>query len=132
MLPGLVKAFRELPAYRGLSGALPGPGAALSVGGLPGSAPAVLVAALAGGTPQRVALVVTGTPADAERWLADLAALRSEGTRLYPQREALGEEEPHLEIAGERVETIEAVLQGRAQVVGTTIRATAERTRMPA
>jgi len=132
VLPGLLNAFRGLPAYRGLRGALPGPGVALSVGGLPGSAPAVLVAALTEDAPQRVALVVTGTPADAERWLADLSVLRGEETRLYPQREALGEEEPHLEIAGERVETIEAVLLGRAQVVVTTIRATAERTRMPA
>jgi transcription-repair coupling factor (superfamily II helicase) len=132
MLPTLLNAFRDLPAYRGFRGSLPGPGAGLSVGGLPGSAGAVLVAALAEDAPQRVVLVVAGTPADAERWLADLSVLRGEGTRLYPQREALGEEEPHLEIAGERVETIEAVLQGRAQVVVTTIRATAERTRMPA
>ncbi len=132
MLPGLLNGFRELPAYRGFTGTLPGPGAARSVGGLPGSAPAVLVAALAEDFPQRVALVVTGTPADAERWLADLSVLRGDVTRLYPQREALGEEEPHLEIAGERVETIEAVLQAKVRVVVTTIRATAERTRMPA
>ncbi|MBI2615365.1 MAG: hypothetical protein HYW52_06795, partial [Gemmatimonadetes bacterium] len=132
MLPGLLNTLRELPAYRGFRGALPGPGTALSVGGLPGSAPAVLVAALAEDLPQRVALVVTETPADAERWLADLSVLRGDGTRLYPQREALGEEEPHLEIAGERIETIEAVLLGRVRVVVTTIRATAERTRMPA
>jgi len=132
MLPGLLRAFRDLPAYRGLAGALPGPGEIRSVSGLPGSAPAVLVAALAEDSPQRVTVVVAQTPADAERWLADLSVLRGEGTRLYPQREALGEEEPHLEIAGERVETVEAVLRAQAQVVVTTIRATAERTRMPA
>lgn len=131
MLPGLLKAFRDLPSYRVLTQRLPGRGAALGLGGLPGSAPAVLVASLAQDFPQRVSLVVTPTPADAERWLADLAVLGADGARLYPQREALGEEEPHLEIAGERVETIEAVLLGRARVVVTTARATAERTRMP-
>ena len=75
----------------------------------------MLAAALAEDFPQRVLLVVTATPADAERWLADLAVLREDGARLYPQREALGEEEPHLEIAGERVETIAAVLAGQGR-----------------
>jgi transcription-repair coupling factor (superfamily II helicase) len=90
-----------------------------------------MIASLAQDLPQRVFLVATSTPGDAERWLADLAVLGTEGARLYPQREALGEEEPHLEIAGERVETIEAVQRGAARVVVTTARATAERTRMP-
>ena len=112
MLPRLIQAVRGLAPYRGLSGALPARGAASGVTGLPGSSPAVLAAALAEDFPQRVLLVVTATPADAERWLADLAVLREDGARLYPQREALGEEEPHLEIAGERVETIAAVLAG--------------------
>ncbi|HET7039246.1 MAG TPA: transcription-repair coupling factor, partial [Gemmatimonadales bacterium] len=53
------------------------------------------------------------------------------GARFYPQRESLGEEEPHYEIAGERVETLEAVLRGQARVVVTTLRATLERSRMP-
>ena len=51
---------------------------------------------------------------------------------LYPQREALGEEEPHYEIAGERVETIAALLEGRLRILVTTARATLERTRVPA
>jgi transcription-repair coupling factor (superfamily II helicase) len=51
---------------------------------------------------------------------------------LFPQREGLGEEEPHVEIAGERVETVAAVLAGHAQVVVTTQRATTELTRIPA
>ncbi len=128
MLPGLLNALRSLPAYRALSGALPRRAQAVHLGGLPGSSPAALVAALAEDLPQRVLLVVAETPSDAERWLADLAVLRDGGARLYPQREALGEEEPHLEIAGERVETIEAVLSGQARVVVTPVRATAERT----
>ncbi len=131
MLPRLLEVFRGLAPYRGLTRALPSRGAAVGVGGLAGSSAAVLVAALAEDFPQRVLLVVTATPADAERWLADLAVLREAGARLYPQREALGEEEPHLEIAGERVETIAAVLAGEARVVVTTARASAERTRVP-
>ncbi|HYC34052.1 MAG TPA: transcription-repair coupling factor, partial [Gemmatimonadales bacterium] len=69
---------------------------------------------------------------EAERWLADLNQLTDEGVALYPQREALGEEEPHYEIAGERAETIEALLQGRLRILVTTARATAERTLVPA
>jgi transcription-repair coupling factor (superfamily II helicase) len=102
MLPRLLDAFRGLVPYRGLVQALPARGTAVGVGGLAGSSPAVLAAALAEDFPQRVLLVVAATPADAERWLADLVVLREAGARLYPQREALGEEEPHLEIAGER------------------------------
>ena len=82
--------------------------------------------------PQRLLTIVAPTPGDAERWLTDLAHLTDEAIALYPQREALGEDEPHYEIAGERAETIEALLQGRLRVLVTTARATAERTLMPA
>jgi transcription-repair coupling factor (superfamily II helicase) len=91
----------------------------------------VLLASLARALPQRVFVVVAATPADAERWQADLRAL-TEGVALYPQREALGAEEPHVEIAGERVETLEALLSGALRVLVTTARATAERTGVPA
>src|SRR5262249_50655822 len=76
--------------------------------------------------------LVAPSPADAERWLSDFSVLAPEYTRLYPQREAFGEEEPHLEIAGERVETIAAVLAGKVRILITTLRATAELTRMSA
>ncbi len=132
MLPRLVEAFRQLPTYRALARALPPQGTALRVGGLPGSSPAVLLAALASDRAQRVFLAVAASPPIAEAWLSDLTVLLGEHVCLFPQREALGEEEPHLEIAGERVETIEAVMSGRARVVVTTLRATSELTRMPA
>jgi transcription-repair coupling factor (superfamily II helicase) len=74
---------------------------------------------------------VTTTPSRAEGWHADLATLLGEVARFYPQREAFGEEEPHYEIAGERVETLDALMAGRTRVVVTTLRATAERTRVP-
>ena len=76
--------------------------------------------------------MIAPTPGDAERWLTDLALPHRRRVALYPQREALGEEEPHYEIAGERAETIEALLQGRLRILVTTARATAERTLVPA
>ncbi|HXE58069.1 MAG TPA: transcription-repair coupling factor [Gemmatimonadales bacterium] len=128
----VLDAFGRAPAVRGLVERLPGPGGRLELGGLPGSSGAVLVAWLAQTFPQRLLTVVAPTPADAERWLADLGHLAEGRTALYPQREALGEDEPHYEIAGERVETIEALLRGELRVLVTTARATAERTLVPA
>lgn len=131
MLPRLVEALRALPAYRGLLEDLPQQGNTMDVAPLPGSGASVLLAALMQDLPQRLFAVVAATPADAERWLADLDVLIASGARHYPQREALGEEEPHLEIAGERVETIAATLAGDVRVLITTVRATAELTPMP-
>jgi len=110
---------------------VPGAGGTLRIGGLPGSSGAVLVAWLAEHFPQRLFTVVAATPADAERWLADLATLTALPSALYPQREALGEEEPHFEIAGERAETLEALLRGQLRILVTTARATAEKTLVP-
>ncbi len=128
----LIDRLNELPATRALAEDLPSPGARLGVAGLPGSSPAVLLAALAQRLAQRVFVVIAATPSDAERWLADLQALVGDLAALYPQREALGAEEPHVEIAGERIETIEALLSGRIRLLVTTARAAAERTGVPA
>jgi len=129
----LIDRFDELPATRALAAGLPGPGARVPVSGLPGSSPALLIAALARRFPQRVFVVITSTPTDAERWLADARALAGDAAAaLYPQREALGAEEPHVEIAGERIETLEALLSGKVNILVTTARATAERTAVPA
>jgi transcription-repair coupling factor (superfamily II helicase) len=128
----VLDAFERVPATRELAERLPARGAALRLGGLPGSSGAVLVAWLVHAFPQRLLTIVAPTPADAERWLSDLAQLADVPTALYPQREALGEDEPHYEIAGERAETIQALLQGRLRVLVTTARATSERTLLPA
>jgi transcription-repair coupling factor (superfamily II helicase) len=129
----ILEKFQNLPATRSLVEQLPAPGKRVGVGGLPGSSAAVLVATLARALLQRVFTVVTPTPADGERWLADLQTLLgSETTALYPQRESLGAEEPHYELAGERVETLEALLRGSIRVLITTARASAERTAVPA
>jgi len=127
----VIDRLDALPATRALAEGLPASGARQGIAGLPGSTPAVLVAALARRLPQRVFVVVTPTPTDAERWLADLRTLTGTAV-LYPQREALGAEEPHFEIAGERVETLQLLLSGRARVLVTTARAAAERTGVPA
>jgi len=129
----LLERFHDLPATRALIERLPSPGKRIGVGGLPGSSPAVLVATLARALPQRVFTVVAPTPADGERWLADLQTLLGpDTTALYPQRESLGAEEPHYELAGERIETLEALLRGAVRVLITTARASAERTAVPA
>jgi len=128
----LIDRFDALPATRALADALPGAGVRRGIAGLPGSSAAVLLAALARRRAQRVFVVVTATPTDAERWLADLQTLAGDGAALYPQREALGAEEPHVEIAGERIETLAALLAGRIRLLVTTARASAERTGVPA
>ncbi len=131
MLPSLQRAFQALPRFRSFVDHLPASGQSLRTTGLPGGSVPVLVSCLADRLPQRTFLVVTAGPSEAERWLADLEVLMENRVRLYPQREALGEEEPHLEIAGERVESIAALIRGDVSVIVTTSRATAELTGMP-
>src|SRR5688500_8713371 len=131
-LKPVLDAFERAPAVRELPDRLPARGATLRLGGLPGSSGAALVAWLVRALPQRLLTIMAPTPADAERWLSDLAHLTDAATALYPQREALGEDEPHYEIAGERAEAIQALLEGRLRILVTTARATAERTLLPA
>jgi transcription-repair coupling factor (superfamily II helicase) len=128
----LFDAFERTAIARELPDRLPSRGNLLRVGGLAGSSGALVTAWLAERYPQRLFVIVATTTGDAERWLSDLQQLTELPVALYPQREALGEEEPHYEIAGERIETIEALLAGRVRVVVTTGRATAERTTVPA
>jgi transcription-repair coupling factor (superfamily II helicase) len=128
----LLDAFERTAVACDLRDRLPARGRQLAIGGLAGSSPAVLLAWLARTWPERLFAVVSTTPADAERWLTDLSHLTEQPVALYPQREALGEEEPHYEIAGERAETIAALLEGRLRILVTTARATQERTGVPA
>ena len=108
-LDALLDAIERLPAFTRIINTLPPPGAKLEAGGLPGSADAALVAALVRRLPTRFFVVAADGVADAERWLADLETLISEtAIALYPPREGFGEAEPHMEIAGERVETLSA------------------------
>jgi transcription-repair coupling factor (superfamily II helicase) len=131
-LPSLLDALESLPAFTRVAGNLPAPGGRLSVGGLAGSSDAVLLAALARRFPTRFfVLLADGIPV-AERWLADLQALVDDAPiALYPPREGFGEAEPHAEVAGERVETLERVGRGEVRILLTTARAVLERTRLP-
>ncbi len=128
----VLDAFERCAGIREIAGRIPGRGETLNLVGLPGSSGAVLAAWLtervgAG----RLVVVLATTPGDAERWLSDLQQLVGEGVALYPQREGLAEEEPHYEIAGERIETLEALMRGDLRVLVTTARASAERTAVP-
>jgi transcription-repair coupling factor (superfamily II helicase) len=133
-LPQLLDAVSALPAYARLISSLPSLGETVTVGGLPGSSDATLSAALGrdlGAT--RFQVIMAEALPEAERWLADLDALATEGAvALYPPREGFGEVEPHLEVAGERVETLERVARGEVRTLITTARAILERTRLPA
>lgn len=131
-LPRVVDVVAGLPGFHETRAALPAAGATLRVGGLAGSADAVIVAALARELPHRAFVVVSDQLADAERWLADLQTLVDDiPVALYPPREGFGEVEPHAEVAGERVETLERLGRSDVRVLLTTSRAMLERTALP-
>jgi transcription-repair coupling factor (superfamily II helicase) len=128
----LTDRLRALSAFTRLAATLPSRSGHQAVGGLAGSADAVLVAALADREPNRLFVVVADQLPEAERWHADLQSVfGSDGVALYPPREGFGEVEPHAEVAGERVETLEALAKGAVRILLTTARAVQERTRLP-
>ena len=129
-LPLLLDAFERTAFAFDLRSRLPSRGNQLQLSGLPGSSPAVMLAWLVRTFGERLFTVVAATPADAERWLSDLQHLSDLPFALYPQRESFGEEEAHYEIAGERAETLAALLESRLRVLITTARASQERTRV--
>ena len=131
-LPLVVDAIASLPAFGRLVEQLPGPGTRVDVAGLRGSADAVALVALAQRLPGRFFVILVEQVPDAERWLADLTTLLDDApVALYPPREGFGEAEPHAEIAGERVETLDRLSRGAVRVLLTTARAVLERTRLP-
>ncbi|HEY0969981.1 MAG TPA: transcription-repair coupling factor [Gemmatimonadales bacterium] len=131
-LPTLVAALERLPAFTRLANTIPAPRELRRVGGLAGSADAVLVAALSQRLAGRLVVVLCEGLPEAERWLADLQVVMDGGVALYPPREGFGEVEPHAEVAGERVETMERLGRGEVAVLLTTARALMERTHLPA
>jgi transcription-repair coupling factor (superfamily II helicase) len=131
-LPALLEAIQALPIFGELSSALPPAYNRLHASGLPGSSDAVIVAALAHAHPGRFFVVVAESVSGAERWLADLESLGDAGfVAFYPPREGFGEAEPHAEVAGERVETLERIGRGDVKVLLTTARALLEKTQLP-
>jgi transcription-repair coupling factor (superfamily II helicase) len=130
-LDRILDAIAHSPGALDVLERLPVRGAPLTLAGTPGSSAAALVAWLAAQDQARTFAIVAATPADAEHWLSDLHLLCGASVALYPQRESLGEDESHLEIAGERTETLAALLGGRVRLLVTTVRASLERTRVP-
>ncbi len=80
-IPILLDAFEQTPFARELVSRLPGRGTLLRLGGLPGSSGAALAAWLSRAQPQRLVVVVTGSPGEAERWLNDLQHLGAVAAR---------------------------------------------------
>jgi transcription-repair coupling factor (superfamily II helicase) len=131
-LVSLLDAVERLSAFVRLFNTMPSPGERRTIAGLPGSADASVLAALSRRLTTRFFVVATESVTEAERWLADLGTLVDETpVALYPPREGFGEAEPHMEVAGERVETLERLTRGEIHVLITTARALLERTRMP-
>ena len=131
-LPALLEALQALPSFAQLTSALPPSNTRLHASGLPGSSDALCVAALAHASQGRFFLVVAESVSGAERWLADLESLVDAGSvAFYPPREGFGEVEPHAEVAGERVETLERLGRGEIRMLLTTARALLEKTQLP-
>ena len=131
-LPSLVERLSALPAFTQLLNSLPATRGIQRASGLVGSSDAVLMAALAEQQPNRMFAIIADQLPEAERLLADLQSVMGEGAvALYPPREGFGEVEPHAEVAGERVETLERMTRGEVRLLLTTARAVLERTRLP-
>lgn len=125
----LIQAVQSLPQFPSLLESLPKRGEVVAVDGLVGSSPALVVGGLHRARPERIWVVVASSPEAAEYAHADLEALLGAGAAsLFPQRESLAyeTEETHLEIGGQRVEALEALLSGRTALLVTTARALQE------
>jgi transcription-repair coupling factor (superfamily II helicase) len=132
-LPALLEAVEALPEFARSLSALPPSNPRLHLTGLQGSSDAVVLAALARRAASRFFVVIAESVSSAERWLADLESIGSGiHVAFYPPREGFGEAEPHAEVAGERVETLERLARGDVRILLTTARAILERTQLPA
>ena len=108
--------------------------APLHVCRLPGGARAALAAALLE-VDAPVVVVIAHGPGEAEAVQADLDFILGVGiSRYFPQRETLPYEDadPHVEIAGQRIDALAALLGGRTRLLVTTARALIERSPIPA
>ena len=124
----------RVDAFRRLVGLLPSVGDVRKVGGATGSLPAVVVSALSLRDPSRLWIVAAPSPGAAAQWSGDVETLLGpDGVAYYPQREAMvgDEEDSHLEISGQRIEALEAIMAGRTRVLVTTRRALQERAPIP-
>jgi transcription-repair coupling factor (superfamily II helicase) len=131
-LPALLEAVEALPEFARALTVLPPSNQRVHLSGLFGSSDAAVIASLALRAPGRLFVVIAEGVAAAERWLADLESLDENlPVAFYPPREGFGEAEPHAEVAGERVETLERLARSDVRVLLTTARALLERTQLP-
>ncbi|MEX0837766.1 MAG: transcription-repair coupling factor [Gemmatimonadota bacterium] len=132
----ILTALSTCEAVQAVGGSLPRPGTALTLGGVRGALGPAVVAALHEAAPERIFVYIAEDPQAASAAEADLEVLLGTdgAAHLFPQKEALPyeEHEPHLEIGGLRVEALEAVFSGRAQILVTTPRGLQERIPVPA
>lgn len=129
----VVEGFRSSPTFQALLRRPPTAGTTLTVTGNVGSAASVLLAALHRDLPRHLWVAVADDPDAATRLEADLVSLlETEAIRLYPQSEArFYSPETDPRIGGLRVEAVEALLGGSAQLFVTTRRALQERVAIP-
>ena len=131
-LPALLEAVEALPEFARSLSVLPPSNPRVHFSGLFGSSDAAVIASLARRAPGRLLVVIAEGVSAAERWLADLESLDENlPVAFYPPREGFGEAEPHAEVAGERVETLERLARSDVRVLLTTARALLERTQLP-
>ncbi|HEY3257844.1 MAG TPA: DEAD/DEAH box helicase, partial [Gemmatimonadaceae bacterium] len=131
-LPALLEAVEALPAFARSLSVLPPSNPRVHLSGLFGSSDAAVIASLARRAPGRLFVVIAESVAAAERWLADVESLDENlPVAFYPPREGFGEAEPHAEVAGERVETLERLARSDVRILLTTARALLERTQLP-
>ncbi|MGD2153012.1 MAG: hypothetical protein PVG79_07055, partial [Gemmatimonadales bacterium] len=130
----IIDSLRSTPEFNRLTALMPAPGEERALAGLGGSAPVVLAAALVQSGAARSLLLVTPTATDAEETETDLEALIPGLARVFPQREWVHPDlsDPHIEISARRVDSLQAVITGRARILVTTARALAERFVVPA
>src|SRR6266851_4748621 len=131
-LPALLEAVEALPEFARALSVLPPANPRVHLSGLFGSSDAAVIASLARRAPGRLFVVIAEGVSAAERWLADLESLDENlPVAFYPPREGFGEVEPHAEVAGERVETLERLARSDVRILLTTARALLERTQLP-
>ena len=131
-LPALLEAVEALPEFARALSVLPPSNPHVHLSGLFGSSDAAVIASLARRAPGRLFVVIAEGVSAAERWLADLESLDENlPVAFYPPREGFGEAEPHAEVAGERVETLERLARSDVRILLTTARGLLERTQLP-
>ena len=127
------EAFEKIIEPERLRPLLSGAPVRLAAPVMPGAARAAFAASISE-VDASTAVVVAATPGEAEAVQADLEFfLGFPKSRYFPQRETLPYEDadPHVEIAGQRIDALAALLAGRTRLLVTTARGLVERSPVP-